>query len=371
MTALLIIAMGCASRVLKADKSDEILRNAEFENAVAVKEIAADDPHLQSAGTYVLLPGPEPVPEAFQPPPKPLTRAEKRKLARAAKTAESAAEALGASASGLSGTAVTVNDSQTPDSGVVAHQPGLEDSEGFIGRRPEKDPFRVGEKVTLEVSYFGVVGGDMTIETRNFVNVNGHKSYTFAGTAHSTSVFAMFYAVDDWFETFVDYDTLLPASYSLHVKESKQLRETRTIFDHQAHSAKYWDKKINEEKKLEETQNTWQIPSYVQNVFTAGYYIRNFQLTPGKKIQFRVAHENENLVISYDVLRRERITTPAGEFDTVVLKPVIALDGVFKPVGDIFVWLTDDDRKLIVRMEGKIKIGTIVGVAKQVDLGRE
>jgi hypothetical protein len=215
-----------------------------------------------------------------------------------------------------------------------------------------------------------VVAGDLTLETRPFVEVNGRRSYRFLGTAKSTSVFAMFYAVDDWFETFVDYETLIPSSYALHVKESKQLREARTLFDWSKKKAFFWDKKINAEKQLEEKKQEWDLVPYSQNIFTSLFYLRTFQLVPGKKIAFYLAHEKENLYVTSEVLRRERITTPAGSFNTVVIKPKIQLNGHFKPVGDIFFWMTDDDRKLVVRFESKIKIGSIVAVAKKVELGQ-
>jgi hypothetical protein len=354
----LAIALGglsaCQSKVLKAENSQEILKNEEFENKIQIEQLPpAEAAQGDPSGTYVRLPGPEPVPGAW---PAPVKKgkaagknANKPQVGRAsAKTATVAPQAAA-----------------TP----IVHEPAIEDGEGFVGRRPQSDPYRVGEKVTLEASYFGVVAGDMTLETRPFVQVNGRKSYNFVGTAISTSVFAMFYAVDDWFETQVDYETMIPYSYALHVKESKQLRETRSIFDWSKGRAFWWDKKIDSEKKVEENRKEWDLPPYSQNIFSAAYYLRSFQLRPGKKIAFRVAHENENLVVTAEVLRRERISTPAGEFNTVVIKPKIELNGVFKPVGDIFMWLTDDERKFIIRIESKIKIGTIVAVAKKVDPG--
>jgi hypothetical protein len=163
---------------------------------------------------------------------------------------------------------------------------------------------------------------------------------------------------------------MTPSTYELHVKETKQLRETRAVFDWNKGLATWWDKKINSEQKVEENKKEWEIPQFSQNVFSIFYYLRTFRLKPGKFLSFRVAHENENLTVTAEVLRKEHIDTPAGEFDTVVVKPKIELNGVFKPVGDIFIWLTDDDRKLIVRIESKIKIGTIVGVAKKVETGQ-
>lgn len=348
-----LLTSACTSKVMKADNSQDILKNDEFENKIHVKEIngagaAAAVPALEASGLYVSLPGPAPVPGAFPIAKKPKAKAKPKMIPLPAGEKSSLPMAVA-----------------TP----LVHEPAIEDSEEFIGRRPQVDPFRVGEKVTLEVSYFGVAAGDMTVEVRPFVQVNGRKSYQFAGTAVSTSVFAMFYAVDDWYESYVDFDTLTPSNYALHVKETKQLRETRSVFDWEKNTATWWDKKIDSEQKVEERKKEWEIPLFSQNIFSAPYYLRTFQLKPGKKIAYRVAHEGENLVVTAEVLRKERITTAIGDLDTVVVKPKIELNGNFRPVGDIFIWLTDDDRKFIVRIESKIKIGTIVGAVKSLEKG--
>jgi hypothetical protein len=365
--------VSCSSKVMKANNSQEILKNDEFDKAVSVQSMPTGEAVAKS-GTYVVKPGPAPVPNPLVPPKteikvgkktsirvgdKPVVGRKQRKI-----PAVSIAS-VGAS----SNASATPNPAATPSVNPLAHEPSIEDSEGFENRRPKKDPFRVGEKVTLDVSYFGVSAGDMTVEVRPFKEVNGRKSYTFAGTAVSTSVFAMFYAVDDWFETFVDYETLTPSNYALHVKETKQLRETRAIFDWPNLKAKWWDKKIDADQKVEEKKKEWDIQAYSQDIFTSVYYLRTFQLRPGKKIMFRVAHEGENLVVTTEVVRREKLSTALGDLDTVVVKPKIELNGVFRPVGDIFLWLTDDDRKFVVRIESKIKIGTIVGAVKKIEPG--
>jgi hypothetical protein len=359
--SLVFSIAGCASKILSADNSNDILKHDEYEKSISIKEIGPDD---GKSGLYVRLPGPEPVasvlvvPEASQEPSK--KKSHKGTGRNAGKP--------------LVGRKAHKDDSE--GDGVqpavpAGHQPALEDSEGYTGRRPNKDPFRIGEKTVMEASYFSVVAGDFTIEVRPFVVVNGHKSYHFVGTAKTSSVFEVFYAIDDWFETFLDFETMVPYSYSLHVKETKQLRETRTLFDWPKARAFMWDKKINEEKKLEEKNQDWELLPYSQNVFSAAFYLRTITLSPGKKFAFRLSHEKENLVISGEVLRKEHISTEAGEFDTVVVKPQIALNGIFKPVGDIFFWLTDDDRKYIVRIETKIKIGKVVAEAKKIVPGDE
>jgi Protein of unknown function (DUF3108) len=99
------------------------------------------------------------------------------------------------------------------------------------------------------------------------------------------------------------------------------------------------------------------------------YYLRAFVLTPGKKLEFRVADAGKNYVFKGEVLRREKINTEVGSLNTVVVRPTFQVDDKFKQTGETLIWLTDDDRKYIVRIESKVKIGTIVGKLKSIDPG--
>lgn len=336
------LGSGCASKVLKHKDEQSILVNKEFEDKIQVKELPPPEAKPAS-GTYVLLP------EDMRGAPVPVKKEEPKKTKKGKKTKEVA---------------------QPTPMPSPRKEPDIEDAEGFVGRRPMNDPFRVGEKVVLELSYFGVTAGDMTLEVRPFVEVNGRKSYRFVATATSTSVFAMFYAVNDMAEAFVDYETLVPTSYSLHVKESKQLREVRSVFDWEKNRAFLWDKKVTKDYGVEEKKEEWDIQTFSQNVFSGPFYMRTFKMEPGKKLAFRMAHESKNYVVTGEILRREKISTPIGDLNTVVIRPKIEIGGVFQPMGEILFWLTDDDRKFFVKIESKIKIGKIVGIVKAIEKGR-
>jgi len=249
--------------------------------------------------------------------------------------------------------------------------PKMEDSVGFDGRRPLVDPFKVGEKVTLDVTYFNIKAGEIDLSVKPFVEFNENKAYSFHVNLKSYSFFSRIYAVDDQASTYVDYETLKPYNLSITIKESKQLAETRTLFDWKTNKASYWKKRYTEENGEEKSELSWDIEDYSQNVISALYYLRTFQLVPGKKLAFRVADEGKNIVFTGEVLRRETLKTKLGDFKTVVVRPSIEVDGAFKPVGENLIWLTDDDRKFVVRIESKIKIGTLVAKLKSIDKGRD
>jgi hypothetical protein len=59
------------------------------------------------------------------------------------------------------------------------------------------------------------------------------------------------------------------------------------------------------------------------------------------------------------VLKRERIEVPAGKFDCILVEPVLKSEGVFQSKGSIFVWLTDDERRIPVLVKSKVPVGSI------------
>lgn len=164
----------------------------------------------------------------------------------------------------------------------------------------------------------------------------------------------------------MDYDELVPYSYVISAKESKQVRDVKSYINHKTRKAKTWDKKIKKDKDPEIKEYEWSTDAYAQNVFSIAYYLRCFKLAVGKKLAVNVAHEGKNIIMRADVVRTEKLSTPMGKLDTFVVKPSFEIDGVFKPVGDVYMWVTNDQYKRLVRIEAKIKIGTIVAAIEKI-----
>lgn len=332
---LTVIFLGsCAGKILQVDKADEKLKTEEYDAKVEIKEETTEQPPK------------EVVKEVPEPEKKPGKKEAKKKPV-AAKAAPEKAKPKG------------------------PRQPEMEDSEGFEGRRPLKDPFRVGEKVSYDVSYFNVTAGEIRMEVKPFVTVNGQKAYHYEVSGNSNSFFSKVYAVDDKLSTYVRYDDLVPLSLQVSIKESNQLGETRTFFDWDKMRASYWQKKFIKGKGDRNKKLEWDIKPYSQNVVSVAFYMRNFKLEPGKKFAVRIADEGKNIVFTGEVVKREKLKTAIGDLDTVLMIPKVTADGVLKPIGDVKLWFTDDDRKFLVRLESKIKIGTVVAKVKSIERGKE
>lgn len=86
------------------------------------------------------------------------------------------------------------------------------------------------------------------------------------------------------------------------------------------------------------------------------YYARTIPLEVGQTYTFyRYFKESGNPVI-LKVLRREKVRVPLGEFDTIVVQPIIRAGGLFGEGGEAEVYLTDDPRRLLVQMRSKVPV---------------
>ena len=89
------------------------------------------------------------------------------------------------------------------------------------------------------------------------------------------------------------------------------------------------------------------------------YFMRTVPLEVGKTYSYdRYFRPDRNPVV-FQVLRKERIKVPAGEFETVVMRPIIKSRGVFAENGRAEVWITDDDRRLMVQLKTKLSLGSL------------
>ena len=86
------------------------------------------------------------------------------------------------------------------------------------------------------------------------------------------------------------------------------------------------------------------------------FHLRRLPLELGDTLEVALLDNDRPTPVRVEVVRRERVETPAGAFDTLVLVSSSALntEGLFYARGTLTVWLTDDARKLPVRLEKRI-----------------
>lgn len=89
------------------------------------------------------------------------------------------------------------------------------------------------------------------------------------------------------------------------------------------------------------------------------YLVRTLPLEVGETYRFDRLFEEDGNPVEIEVLRRETVRVPAGRFETIVVRPVIRTDGLFGEEGRAEVYLTDDDRRTIVKIASTMEVGRI------------
>jgi len=79
----------------------------------------------------------------------------------------------------------------------------------------------------------------------------------------------------------------------------------------------------------------------------------------GRTYRFDRYFEADGNPVLLEVLRRERVHVAAGRFDTIVVRPTIRSGGMFGEGGRAEVYMTDDDRRVIVLLKTQMKVGEL------------
>jgi hypothetical protein len=98
----------------------------------------------------------------------------------------------------------------------------------------------------------------------------------------------------------------------------------------------------------------------VMDMISGFYYLRNQRLEVGKSVVLHLFDSSKYTETAVEVLRKEHLRLPGfREADTLVVHPILTTDGFFHTSGDIFIWLTDDEKKVPVKMEAQIPLGKV------------
>ncbi len=223
---------------------------------------------------------------------------------------------------------------------------------------PEVVPFGEGEKLTFSIQYGLIYAGDATLEVRNIAVIDSVKTYHIISIARTNRAFDLIFKVRDRVESFMDYDNLFSLRFEKHLREGKFRRDEQVTFDQGQHLAIYEDKKVP-------------IPPNTHDFLTALYYVRTLPINVGQAISMANHTGGKNYPIYIKVLGRERVKVPAGEFDCIVVEPVLQTTSIFEHKGKLTIWLTDDTVRMPVLMRSKVVIGAFEAVLKEYVLSSE
>ncbi len=231
------------------------------------------------------------------------------------------------------------------DNGRAQSAPAQEVAASSV--RHAKVPFAVGERMEYDVKFGILRVGNAHMEVVGLDNLRGRAAWH---TAFYVRGGNFMYRVNDVYESWMDAETLSSLRFVQELEEGGKDTERRfEIYPERSIFVQTSKKPSKEEQSVSQPLDDG---SFL-------YFLRTIPLEVGQTYDFNRYFRPDRNPVRIKVLRKERIKVPAGTFDAIVVQPVIKTKGIFSENGHAEVWLSDDDRHIMLQLKSKLSFGSL------------
>lgn len=204
--------------------------------------------------------------------------------------------------------------------------------------------FGVGERADYDVK-FGIIrvgSGDMQVADTEALR--GHTVWHTIFHIHGGT---FFYHVNDVLESWFDVRTFASLRFVQHLDEGGTKRDR--VYE------------IYPERQVFVQVSKPEQPSVSAPLDDGSflYFVRTIPLEVGQTYSFDRYFNPKANPVTIRVLRKERVTVPAGTYDAIVVQPIIKTAGIFSQKGEAQIWFSDDSARVMLQMKSKLSFGSI------------
>jgi hypothetical protein len=198
-------------------------------------------------------------------------------------------------------------------------------------------PFWVGERLEYQIRA-GIARGSAVLEVPKLDTIRGRQTLQ---AVFTTKGGIPGFGINDRYDSWIDVATISTLRYKEDVHEGFYERRRDYHF-------------YPEDKRYIEGRDTVATVDRPVDQTSIFYLIRTLNLRVGLDTSFNNYFMVDRNPIRIVVLGRERVKVPAGEFDAVVVRPIIKSKGMFSEGGDARVWISDDDRRIVLQIKARL-----------------
>ena len=205
--------------------------------------------------------------------------------------------------------------------------------------------FPVGERLAYDARFGFITLGAARMEVAGVDTIRGvpalHISFAIQGGT-------FFYRLNDRMDSWIGLQDFASRRFSQDFDEGGKRR--------QAAYEIYPDSGYYRDLKADTTLPTSPLPLDDAAFF---YFARTVPLESGQRYEFHRYFRPDRNPVVLEVLGRDTIDVPAGRFATVVIRPTVKGRGILAEASDPRMWLSDDDRRIMVQLKSRFPFGTI------------
>lgn len=211
----------------------------------------------------------------------------------------------------------------------------------------------INEKMKFNIYWMGIYAGSATVLVKG-----DSESIKISSEVNSASFISNFYYVHDRAESIVENGR--PKYFRLIQIEGKYRGDKEVKFNYDSGEIVF----INHIKNKMSVHKG--INKVFMDVLSGFFYLRTNPIDKNNPIFIDIFDSDKFATVEIKVLKEEVIETSEGkEIKALLIKPELTTEGLFKRKGDIFIWISNDDMKIPLKIETKVSVGKITAELKE------
>ena len=222
---------------------------------------------------------------------------------------------------------------------------------------------RIVYKLYYNLNFIWLAAGEVEFEVEDYGD-----DYKLSALGTTYGSYEWFFEVRDYYESYVDKETLLPRLTIRDIQEGKYTMYERVEYDQDGGGGTGWRGHTREEAMRQ--PGTFTIENCLHDILSAIYFMRNLDLdaTPeGAKYPVTVFMDREKfpLGVRYLGVERDKRIKGLGRFDVHEIAPEVVAGDVFSDESEMRVWASTAAGHVPLQIESPLSVGSVKAVLKE------
>ena len=214
-------------------------------------------------------------------------------------------------------------------------------------------PFKVGESLKYSADFNLIRVGQAELYVTGIENINDLETYHVTFSANTTGLADQLFKIRDQIDIWMDKKDFFTHRLIKNINEGNYRNNVDVKFDYQKSIAKTKTKEVSIDFKARDS-------------FSMFYYLRTIPLKKNEVMSFSSFEGKRIVHYNLQMTGTETIRTNLGTFNCKVIRPYREGKNLFKNQGDMQIWISDDRKRLPVKIQIKMKYGSMTLLLKNV-----
>lgn len=233
----------------------------------------------------------------------------------------------------------------------------------------QSGPFRVGEREVLTVDFMGLEAGELAITAAGLKTVQGIKTLELSLNVKSRPGFKV-YTLNDTATVWLREDNSKTVAAKILFEEANRYGSLYDLMNQKSGQITEWQNYVEKSRGRHKSNETFALQPDAQSPFSAIFALRSHRMRVGESFEFFVQDHNKRISISTKAIRQDLVQTPLGPKASILLEcRVRDLSKTGDPGTLAQIWVSDDERQFIIKIQVDLKFGKINAILKELSPG--